>query len=633
MCCKAKKAQCTTFTTIHLYLSIETYIINQKQLPMKQILSFVTLLFALIAAHPLTAQFGTTNRLLFTTDLNGQQETPSVNTDARGIATVFLSEDRTTMSIHAVFSGLSGPITACHFHTGAEAVAGPVLIGLTDKVFGNRLRADIPVTAEFLSRALKNEIYLNVHTAAHPGGEIRGQMTLMYDNLYAAALNGLNEVPPVITNATGLFKMNYPPGYFFFRYNGETNGLSGPITNAHIHDGVEGVAGPVVTGLNFSSSNLVGEVSLVNVLSTFPAFLQKLDEGALYVNAHTAANPGGEVRGQLKNLGPLAFESTLNGDQETPPVATSAFGVAVAGLNTTLDSLTYMVGVNGLTPTNAHFHIGAPGVAGPVMVALQPSPAPNYYTAKIPVTSEQVTQMFKGNVYVNIHTAANPAGEIRGQMEPLLRRAYVFDLCGAQEAPPTSSSAQGAGWITTDYLNTQLTYRYIADGLSGPAVAAHIHDGAPGVAGPIFVGVNLPGPVGSGQFQIDGNVVAKLESGNAYLNVHTAANPGGEIRGQILREFSCSENVGVSELSISSLKVMPNPTNGRTIIQFFAESNFDGQLTLTDLTGRVVGQENHYFTAGEQAIQLDLTNLPGGLYIARLSNSRGAQQSFKLMRE
>lgn len=78
---------------------------------------------------------------------------------------------------------------------------------------------------------------------------------------------------------------------------------------------------------------------------------------------------------------------------------------------------------------------------------------------------------------------------------------------------------------------------------------------------------------------------------------------------------------------------MPNPTNGRTIIQFFAESNFDGQLTLTDLTGRVVRQENHYFTAGEQAIQLDLTNLPGGLYIARLNNSRGAQQSFKLMRE
>jgi CHRD domain/Secretion system C-terminal sorting domain len=607
---------------------------SQKQLQMKQSSFFLLLLFVLIGSNPLSAQFGTTNRLLFTTDLNGQQEVPAVTTDARGIATVFLSEDRTTMSIHAVFSGLSGPITGCHFHTGAEAVAGPVLIGLTDKVFGNRLRADIPVTTEFLSRALKNEIYLNVHTAANPSGEIRGQLTLMYDNLYAAALTGMNEVPPVTTTATGLFKMSYPPGYFFFQYSGETNGLSGPITQAHIHDGAEGVAGPVVTALNASSSNsMVGTLSLIDVLNVTPNFLEKLDNGTLYVNAHTSANPSGEIRGQLRNLGPLAFESTLNGDQETPPVTTGAFGVAVAGLNTTLDTLTYMVGVNGITPTNAHFHLGAPGVAGPVIVALQTTPAPNFYAAKVPVTSTQVTQLFKGNVYINIHTAANPGGEIRGQMEPLLRRAYVFDLCGEQVAPSTNSSAQGAAWITTDYLNTQLTYRFIVDGLSGPAVAAQIHEGAPGVSGPTYLGVFPPGPVGSGQFQIDGNVTTKLESGNTYLDVSTAAFPDGEIRGQILRELTCSANVGVAELTISSFQITPNPTSGRTTMQFYAESDFDGQLTLTDLTGKLLRQENYHFAAGDQSIPVDLSHIPSGMYIARLSNMQGAQQSFKLIRE
>lgn len=600
---------------------------------MKQSFFFLLLLFVLIGSNPLSAQFGTTNRLLFTTDMSGQQEVPSVTTDARGIATVFLSEDRTTMSIHAVFSGLSGPITGCHFHTGAEAVNGPVLINLTSNIVGNRLHADIPVTAAFLSSALKNQIYLNVHTAANPSGEIRGQLTLMYDNLYAAALTGMNEVPPVTTTATGLFKMSYPPGYFFFQYAGETNGLSGPITQAHIHDGAEGVAGPVVTALNTSSSNsMVGTLSLIDVLNVTPNFLEKLDNGTLYVNAHTSANPSGEIRGQLRNLGPLAFESTLNGDQETPPVTTGAFGVAVAGLNTTLDTLTYMVGVNGITPTNAHFHLGAPGVAGPVIVALTTT-APNFYAAKVPVTANQVTQLFKGNVYINIHTAANPAGEIRGQLEPLLRRAYVFDLCGEQVAPSSGSSAQGAGWITTDNLNTQLTYRYIVDGLSGPAVASQIHEGAPGVSGPTYLGVFLPNPVSSGQFQIDGNVTTKLESGNTYLNISTAAFPDGEIRGQILREFSCSENVSISELSITALKVMPNPTSGRTVIQFFAEDKFDGQLTIADLTGRVVRQENYYFTAGEQAIQLDFSSLPGGLYIARLRNNQGAQKSFKLIRE
>ncbi len=93
---------------------------------------------------------------------------------------------------------------------------------------------------------------------------------------------------------------------------------------------------------------MVGDVNLVNMP---PDFTQKLDNGTLYINAQNSANPSGEVRGQIRNLGPLAFESILNGDQETPPVTSAAFGVAVAGLNTTLDSLTYMVGVNGITPT------------------------------------------------------------------------------------------------------------------------------------------------------------------------------------------------------------------------------------------------------------------------------------------
>lgn len=600
---------------------------------MRSIYPILLLLVLVLSQTALRAQFGTNNRLLFTTDLAGQQEIPAVTTDARGIATVLISEDRTTMSIHAVFSGLSGPITNCHFHIGTDSEVGPVTIPLFGNITGNRLRADIPVTADFLANALKEKIYLNVHTAANPTGEIRGQITLMRDNLYAAAMSGANEVPPVATTGSGLFKMSILPGYFYSQYQGEVNGLSGTMTAAHIHEGAAGVVGPVLVPLPLASSatTIVGEIDLTTVVPN--GFYQKLDNGTLYVNAHTAANTGGEIRGQLINFGPIAFESTLNGDQETPPVESPGFGLAVAGVNSTLDSVTYMVGVNGLTPTNAHFHLGGPSVAGPVIIPLQLSALPNFYFGKVAITGDQLTQLLNGNIYVNIHTAANPNGEIRGQMQPLLRRIYTFDLCGEQEVPPTNSTGQGTGWISTDYLNTQLTYRFIVDGLSGPATAAHVHDGAMGVAGPVYLPVFTPSPVSSGQFEIDGNVATKLESGNTYMNVHTAANPGGEIRGQILRELSCAANVATSDLQISALSIMPNPTSGRTEIRFYAETDFKGHLMLTDLTGKLIQEQNRTFYAGDHYIQMDLTGLPTGLYIARLRNEQGAQHSFKLLKE
>ena len=152
---------------------------------MKQSITLWSLLCLIATPLVSIAQTGTNNRLLFTTDLNGGQEVPAVATDARGIATILISEDRTTMSVHAVFSGLSGSVTGCHIHTGGEGVAGPVFVNFSNNVTGNRLRAEIPIPADFMSRALKNELYLNVHTALNPSGEIRGQLGLKTENLYA----------------------------------------------------------------------------------------------------------------------------------------------------------------------------------------------------------------------------------------------------------------------------------------------------------------------------------------------------------------------------------------------------------------------------------------------------------------
>ncbi|MBC7776171.1 MAG: CHRD domain-containing protein [Phycisphaerae bacterium] len=589
-----------------------------------------SLLFSFILPNLVSAQ-GPNNRLLFVADLTGGQEVPSVTTAARGVATFLFSEDLSTITVHAVFSGLSGPITASHVHSGIEGISGPVFTNFSSNIDNHSLNATITNPVGFLAKALRKELYLNVHTSANPGGEIRGQLVLMTDVQYAAILNGLEEVPSVLTTATGVFRFTYFPGNTKGHYIASYNGLSGAATAAHIHNAATGVSGPVVTPLSTGLPNTyVGDLDF----SALPAdFLQKLKDKLLYVNVHTAANPGGEIRGQLKSLGPITFETVLNGDQETPPVTTSAIGTAVASLNPTLDSLTYFVSVTGLTPTAAHFHTGPAGTAGPVLVPLA-TPAPNFYTGTVAITPTQLANFLKGGVYVNVHTAANPGGEIRGQMESNLRRVYAFDLCGDQEVPSNNSPALGAAAVTVDHLNTNLSYLYIVDGLSGPASAAHIHNGAFGVSGSVLKPLNTPSPTATGVIQITGNDAVLFESDNTYINVHTAAFPGGEIRGQLRRAITCAENVGVHNPVISEMSVFPNPSSGQTEIRLEVAEAFEGQLVLTDLTGKIIRSENHTFTAGSQVLPVNLSALPVGLYVAQIrSTEHGIVASFKMVKE
>ena len=115
-------------------------------------------------------------------------------------------------------------------------------------------------------------------------------------------------------------------------------------------------------------------------------------------------------------------------------------------------------------------------------------------------------------------------------------KTFHATLSAQQEVPPTSSSGTGSGTFTLDPATKQLTWNVTYSGLSGPAAAAHIH----GPAGPganAGVMVNLaPSGVGnpiSGSATLTDAQIADLEGGKTYVNIHTAANKGGEIRGQI----------------------------------------------------------------------------------------------------
>jgi hypothetical protein len=113
----------------------------------------------------------------------------------------------------------------------------------------------------------------------------------------------------------------------------------------------------------------------------------------------------------------LRFRATLNGASEVPPNDTKGAGTATATLDTASKELSYTINYSGLTgpATAAHFHgPAAPGAnAGPV-VMLNPPTSP--IMGKATLTDAQVADLRAGRWYVNVHTAAHPPGEIRGQV-------------------------------------------------------------------------------------------------------------------------------------------------------------------------------------------------------------------------
>ena len=249
-----------------------------------------------------------------------------------------------------------------------------------------------------------------------------------------------------------------------------------------------------------------------------------------------------------------AYGGPLTGAQEVPNVTTTATGQGTAVINADGSTITYIVTYSGLSGTvNAsHIHTGAAGVAGGVILPLVPGPSPMTGTltaanftpsGAVTTFAEAVAAIRAGTTYFNLHTTANPGGEIRGQIQAA-GDAYFADLNGAHENPPVATSATGKGLAVISADGSTVTYLVTYSGLSGTANAAHIHTGAVGANGgvilPLAVGPSpMTGTLTATNFTPSGPVtsfaqaVAAIRAGTTYFNIHTTANPGGEIRGQV----------------------------------------------------------------------------------------------------
>jgi CHRD domain len=246
------------------------------------------------------------------------------------------------------------------------------------------------------------------------------------------------------------------------------------------------------------------------------------------------------------------FGAVLTGSQEVPPTNTAGFGNAtVRFTDATHIEVTINVANLGSAINNFHIHENSAGANGPVVVnliGLGGAFVNGKMTGTFPIDPAVAARLIAHpeTFYVNVHTTQFPGGAVRGQLAPVSGTliAYAADLRGSNEVPPNTSNAFGSAYVTIDTTTKLMTFEVTTSGIVSPTLA-HIHgpNGPPGVNQGVIINFATAAsqiPNGRAKGTIDLTTLSQANYDalintpqNLYVNVHSSAFPGGEVRGQL----------------------------------------------------------------------------------------------------
>jgi hypothetical protein len=521
----------------------------------------VTLGLAAGGLRPALAQVAPT----FTAALTGSQEVPANSIRANGTVTAEL--DGMTLTVSGTFSGLESDFNTdvgAHLHLGLAGENGPVAIPLVPTLDsdgrGGSFDAEenvFELTSDQLAALQARRMYVNVHTIDLPAGEIRGQLVASEDAFFAP-LSGASEVPANASRALGgaIAELDGTT----LTVSGTFSGLESDFATdigAHLHLGLAGENGPVTLPLEVTlEADLRGGAFAAadNTFELSSDQVTALQDRRLYVNVHSVNLPAGEIRGQLAPAGAVRLAAALSGRAEVPANGSQATGYTLVEL--TQDGVVVTGAFSGLqsnfnTAIGAHLHLGAIGVNGPVEVPLVVDVSEDRRSGRFvamentfSISEDQAEALASGRMYVNVHTEALPAGEVRGQVVSAGTRVFEAWLVGTNEVPAVTTVASGG--VIALLNGSELTVAGAFRSLGTPFdtdIGAHIHLGAADENGPVEfpLETELSDEDRSGTFSAEANTFdlsddqrEALFEGRFYVNVHSEGNPAGEVRGQLL---------------------------------------------------------------------------------------------------
>lgn len=415
--------------------------------------------------------------------------------------------------------------------------------------------------------------------------------------------------------------------------------LSGTVTVSGITaDGVTlnrafaGDRGAVLVTLEASGSDWVFPGSVALSADEIDAF----ERGELYLLATTEAEPEGALRGQLLPEGIRLLQVALSGAQEVPPVTTSA---SAQGAVTLADGGDVVVHVNtaGLDDAvESHIHEALAGVNGPIFTGLVQDPDDVSHWMLEDFVLDEAGQMAldAGALYLNVHTPANPPGEVRGQIEPDGVDVFFASLTGDDVVPPVASDASGvaAGTLDTDEQTLDL---HVNLQEADDATAVSVNQAPLMQNGPVVLSLTQD-PDALGHWFVDAVTLSDaqsqaLQNQGLYVVVETPDFPDGELRAQLAPDDSMAG--GGDAFTVASI----DPGDGATVDSLPEQvtATFNRELlastaTTESVTVAASGGDGSFADGNEMMIEVLGVTVNGSELVADLDTSGAGDDVYQV---
>ena len=464
--------------------------------------------------------------------------------------TVLVSVDTVTgeVTVAGSYDGLTSVVSAAHIHGFAEAgeTAGVILALTVSGGISGTIAGNGTLTSEQVGQLLRGRTYVNVHTENNGPGELRGQIVDPTIRIITMEMSADQEVPPVdLEGAHGNARIVVDTVSGGLEVVGDYSGMSSVVQAAHIHGFADREQNAGVMLELSVTGGVEGRISGRGTLSNEQR--AGLFSGLTYVNVHTINNGAGEVRGQIIDDQMRRFRIPITADQAVPGPAVEGAapeGSAIVAVDLPTSIASVRGRFSGMTSdvSAAHIHGFADrGETAGVLIPLTVSGGTEGTLSAVgAISADTLAGILSGRTYINIHTTNNGSGEIRGQIDDGNLRRFEIDLTTDEEVPPPSlggATPTGTASVVVDRATNHMHVIGSYTGMTSTTAAAHLHGPAPAgstaeVLFPLTVEGEFSGAI-SGSGFLNRDAAENLLLGLTYINVHTANNAPGEIRGQI----------------------------------------------------------------------------------------------------